>query len=176
MDPIRVDWVQSDVFPEDHLGITSAPGTRWFGSFRGGNGRLTTDLGRLKAAYKVDTLVCLLGGGELRSLGISNLPDRARDARLDCVQFPIADGTAPQDGPELRDLVDRVLADLDAGLRVVFHCRAGLGRSGTLVAYCLVRRGVPPDLAVDVVRRSRPGAIETAAQKQSIFTFNDISL
>ncbi len=61
-------------------------------------------------------------------------------------------------GPELR----RRLAE---GARVLIHCRAGLGRTGTVAARLLVEHGLEPEAAILRVRQSRPGAIETAGQE-----------
>ncbi len=61
-------------------------------------------------------------------------------------------------GPELR----RRLAE---GARVLIHCRAGLGRTGTVAARLLVEHGLDPEAAILRVRQSRPAAIETAGQE-----------
>ncbi len=51
---------------------------------------------------------------------------------------------------------------------VVVHCLGGLGRSGTIAARLLVELGIDPDDAINRVRQSRPGAIETKAQEQYV--------
>src|ERR687894_409118 len=52
-----------------------------------------------------------------------------------------------------------------AGGRVVVHCAAGLGRSGTVAACLLMEGGIPPGNAILDVRAARPGAIETPGQE-----------
>jgi ADP-ribosyl-[dinitrogen reductase] hydrolase len=44
----------------------------------------------------------------------------------------------------------------------------GLGRSGTVAAIILADLGVPIRLALEVVRRFRPGAIETSGQENFV--------
>jgi atypical dual specificity phosphatase len=59
--------------------------------------------------------------------------------------------------------VAAIEAALAGGRRVAVHCGAGLGRTGTLVACYLTRRGVRPDDAIARLRALRPGSVETAA-------------
>jgi len=60
-------------------------------------------------------------------------------------------------GPAVLDVV-RV------GGRILVHCRGGLGRAGTVAARILIELGHPGAEAVELVRRARPGAIETRDQ------------
>ena len=62
----------------------------------------------------------------------------------------------------------RLLELLRSGLRVLVHCRGGLGRAGTVSARLLVELGVAPVEAIRQVRRARPGAIETPAQERYV--------
>jgi protein-tyrosine phosphatase len=48
---------------------------------------------------------------------------------------------------------------------VVVRCRGGLGRTGTVVACCLVRLGHFPDEAMAITRQTWPGAIECDVQE-----------
>jgi hypothetical protein len=71
--------------------------------------------------------------------------------------YPIHDLHAPEFDeftPLLDELVDRVVA----GERLVVHCAAGIGRSGTVAVAMLVALGVRLDDALDHVRRHRPAA------------------
>ena len=56
------------------------------------------------------------------------------------------------------------MSRLEAGEKVFLHCRAGLGRSGTITAALLISGGMMPDDAIRAVRAVRPGAIETSGQ------------
>ena len=104
---------------------------------------------------------------ETARLGVADLGAHLAAAELPWVNAPIDDFRAPdarfeRAWPVLRD---GLLRRLDAGEKVLVHCRAGLGRSGTVVAALLIAGGVAPDDAIQVVRRARPGAIETADQE-----------
>ena len=64
------------------------------------------------------------------------------------------------------------MEDKDKPLGV--HCRAGLGRTGTMLACYLVHKGESPQEAIRQVRRKRPGSIETMEQEETIFLYADL--
>ncbi|MDW8123592.1 MAG: hypothetical protein RMJ04_02325 [Geminicoccaceae bacterium] len=126
---------------------------------------------RLHAAG-VRALVSLLPRSEARALGIDLAALARACAALGIAWWhaPIPDFAAPDAAferrwrtraPLLRDL-------LRARAGVALHCRAGLGRSGTIAARLLVELGIAPEEAIARVRASRPGAIETAAQEAHV--------
>jgi protein-tyrosine phosphatase len=57
---------------------------------------------------------------------------------------------------------------LDAGQRVLIHCRGSLGRTRLVAGLVLVERGFDARSAIHRVRAARPHAIETAAQERFV--------
>lgn len=70
------------------------------------------------------------------------------------------------------ELVEAIVARLAAGERLILHCAAGIGRSGTVAVCVLVELGVPLDEALAVVAANRPMAgPEVGAQRDLVVEF-----
>lgn len=83
---------------------------------------------------------------------------------------PIADFSAPSPG-DLDRAVGFLREQDETGRPVLVHCGAGLGRTGTVIACFLVSEGVEPDRAIEIVRRARPGSVETPGQEACVRSF-----
>lgn len=162
---LRVDWLaMDDLRAPGRLGLTLCPGRRDRGR------SLDEDLDAL-VADGADALVSLVAESELEWYGVPDLRPGATARGLDFKHLPIRDQGTPGI-EEAREVVDWLLAHVDAGRRVVVHCIGGLGRSGTIAACALVAKGLSPGEAIAAVRRARsPRAIETAEQEAFVAQF-----
>jgi atypical dual specificity phosphatase len=114
---------------------------------------------------------------ELPGLGIAGvislterLPEGLPHPRLRHLHLPVPDFTAPTQA-QLAEAVDFADGVLAGGGAVAIHCAGGLGRTGTVAAAWLVRRGRSADDAIREVRRRRPGSVETDEQEDAVRAF-----
>lgn len=88
-------------------------------------------------------------------------------AKIRYLHLPVPDMEPPT--PEQ---VDRFVEFVNAagleGLGAAVHCRAGLGRTGTMLACYLVTQGATAEEALEQVRRQRPGSVETESQEETV--------
>jgi protein-tyrosine phosphatase len=167
---MAVDFLPESVLPvPGRLGMTHVPGAWGSGRDVDSDVRLREDLAAIAGVHAAKVLVTLLERMEVAEVG--DLAREARRARLRWIHFPIADGWVPSDEAAAGRLVGRILRALERGHDVVVHCWAGMGRTGMIGACCLVARGMPPEEAIAVVRATRDGTIQTAAQEEFVRSF-----
>lgn len=168
-DPIRVDFLPEPALGlRGRVGLTFAPGKNVHGMAGIWRRNLAADLARLRETYGAKVLVSLVEDHELVSLGIASLVDQAEKQGIRVLRHPIVDGGVPESKPAVHALLDEVLDRAARGESVVVHCRGGLGRAGLVAACCLVARSVSPSVAIQVVRTTRNGAIETKRQEDFV--------
>jgi atypical dual specificity phosphatase len=114
---------------------------------------------------------------ELRRRGVTSVlslsertPREIVEAGFAQLSLPVRDFHPPTPG-QLDAAVEFLEHAVNTGGACAVHCGAGLGRTGTVVAAWLVRRGRTPREAILEVRRRRPGSIETREQEAAVAAY-----
>lgn len=170
--PLHIDYIHLEgggVIGMTHCpgrSTTDARGRRW-------KRDLEQDVDAILQAG-MGTVVTLLGNDELAALGAQTLGTRLQQAGLHWLQIPIVDFGVPdlQGLLTWRTFLLDLVARLRADERVLVHCAAGFGRTGTMVATLLKALDGDGQSAIARVRAARPGTIETAAQSAFVVEFD----
>lgn len=135
---------------------------------------LERDLAAISAAGTT-MLVTLIAWTELERIGADVLHAACAALQIEWAHCPIHDMQVPGRAFEQAWSVTgrRVHERLDAGQLVTLHCRAGYGRTGTIAAQVLRERNVAAAEAIALVRRHRPGTIETIEQEAYVWALPD---
>lgn len=89
--------------------------------------------------------------------------------------IPIVDLTSPTQ-EQIGDFISFVNKIVTTRKKIVVHCDAGIGRTGTMLACYLVNKGYSAKRAISEVRRKRPGSVETAEQEDTIIKYEEMLL
>lgn len=98
-----------------------------------------------------------------------------RQAGIKNIHLPIRDREAPTIHQAYM-LVHRIQRLLDQGEVVAVHCKAGIGRTGTVLAAWMIREGgLSAATALERLRRINPAFVQSEAQEKFLTEFeNDI--
>jgi protein-tyrosine phosphatase len=117
----------------------------------------------------VNTVLSLLTPAEEQDLDLRDEGREVKAQGLAFASFPIPDRQVPKSEAKLTETLERVANFLSSGKNVVVHCRQGIGRTGLIASCLLVKSGMSPGAAMDVVSAARGVAVpETPEQRDWI--------
>lgn len=115
--------------------------------------------------WQPDRVISLVELHEFDFLGVAQLPEKL-ERTFHWQHHPIRDLSAPSEGVEEGSLLSQWFGLVSQGGRILLHCAAGLGRTGTVAARLLMMAGHDADTAIHLVRAARPGTIESVTQER----------
>lgn len=89
---------------------------------------------------------------------------------FDYIHIPIEDLSVPT-MDQIENFVEFASSMRNEGKRIVVHCGAGIGRTGTMLACYLVSKGYSAEESIAEVRWKRPGSIETDEQIEVVYMY-----
>ena len=174
----RTDSFQIDslnVYKGGVIGLARCPGRCGLGA-RGHLRRSSLDKDVLAIHnWGAAAVVSLVTLSELNHLGAGSLSSALSARNIVWYHCPINDRQAPdvRFEAEWSKIEEQLLGLLCDQRRVLLHCAAGLGRTGTVAAKLLIASGVLAPQALARVRAVRPGTVETAAQVRYLLALCD---
>jgi Cyclin-dependent kinase inhibitor 3 (CDKN3) len=176
-EPIGVDWVDLALVPGlrsagaggGRLGMTNLPGDRDprpLGLGLPPRDLAADALGLHQAG--VDALLLLVEDHELEHSEVPHMAEALAGQGIELLRFPIPDFGVTEDPDGLRSVLDGVASRVREGQTVVVACRAGRGRTGTVVGCLLRDGGLDADASIALTRSTRPGTIEREEQERFV--------
>lgn len=91
---------------------------------------------------------------------------------FDMIHFPINDMGIPTPR-HAHEICTHIIENIQNNKPALVHCRAGFGRTGTILACCLVYMGYNPDEAISFIRSRNRGYIQTQSQSDFVYHFKN---
>jgi protein-tyrosine phosphatase len=120
----------------------------------------------------IQAIVSALTQGEMEELALTEEQSYCVKQGIKFYGFPIEDRSVPETSPDFDAFLEILNTELQAGLPIAIHCRAGIGRSSLIAACLLIRQGVYADDAIASIEAARGCLIpDTPEQRRWIKKF-----
>lgn len=98
-----------------------------------------------------------------------DLHEKERDAGFIVYWLPISDAYAPE-LDELDEALEWLIEHVDSGKKTLIHCRFGVGRSGTIIAAYLLKKGFSLEQVLERMKQM-PATPTSREQRNLVFEY-----
>lgn len=121
----------------------------------------------------VDILVSLLTADEIDEFDLAEEAVFCHQQGIIYHSLAIVDRSVPPFSDQTFSFLEQLRAALAEGKHIAFHCRQGIGRAALMAASLLVRIGLTPEQAFDLLSRASGYTVpETAEQRVWVEAFS----
>lgn len=139
---------------------------------RGGDW-LVDDIGFLQTSG-VRVIVSALTTKEIEELALAEEQSCCNVRGLIFYSFPIDDRSVPASLSKFNDFLRCLNSELQKGLAIAIHCRAGIGRASLIAACLLIKQGFVGEDALRLIEEARGVPVpDTREQRDWIKQFGD---
>tara|TARA_Y100001968_G_C19278629_1_gene678050 strand:- start:77 stop:604 length:528 start_codon:yes stop_codon:yes gene_type:complete len=165
-----VSWIPITDNLQPLIGVSACPGK--LSAKKGSNKRLVADLESI-CRQNVSCIITLATKQEIELLGIGSFNETVKRLGFKHYIEPIEDFSVPRISRTLniKDLLEKIMSEFKENKKILIHCNAGFGRSGTIAAVLVKLIGGYTD-PIAHLRKYLPGAVETMEQERYICNFN----
>ncbi len=104
--------------------------------------------------YKINHVVSLIEEAEVTRHGLQNEGDELNSLGIGFTRFSVDDFQTPN-AATLPSLINDLSARLSNGEHLFLHCAGGVGRAGTITSCLMVKHGMTPNDAMELVSQQR---------------------
>lgn len=110
---------------------------------------------KLLAQKGVGTVVSLLEQDEIQELGLREEGKTCQKNQMVYLNLPIKDTQLPSDEAAVSKLIQEVKQKIEAGEKVVIHCRMGIGRASIIAGAVLLKKGTNAQQVIEKITKAR---------------------
>jgi len=166
--PYTIDFIDRTLCPmlqDARIGMCMCPGREWHEWSRD----FDADL-KCIVDNKVNVVASIITRTELTKMNHPDFYEKIKKHGLESIEYSIHDKWLPNSIDNFMKVVVKIVEYLRNKKTVLVHCNGGRGRTGLIVAACIILIGYNSDKAIQFVRTARTGMLRNPAQELFLHT------
>lgn len=120
---------------------------------------------------KIHVIASIITHTELTKMNQNIFFEKIKNYGFESLEYSIHDKWLPNSVESFMRVIDQIAHYLAEDKSVLVHCNGGRGRTGLIVAGCLIFIGHSSDEAIQIVRNARSGMLRNPAQEVFLHAF-----